>query len=207
MLYEGETLEEVFSKAFGKPIGKYGKKPPGFSKPGGKKPRGKKPGSHDKYRGKPAGFGKQGEEENRHGTPQAIARARQRAIPLARSFINSADETARKEDGFMVVYDTLTGVPDPRQGPRAGHASFGEFEFDFPRASRYALLVTAHTHVKSRTSDARTRRREDALNEDWSAKDKRNLLPFAPAFLKTPSGNILEELDGPFRPISEHPQR
>ncbi len=73
MLYEGETLEEVFSKAFGKPIGKYGKKP------GGKKPSGKKPGSFGKVSRKPTSYGKQGEEARVDVSPAHLNRLRRDA--------------------------------------------------------------------------------------------------------------------------------
>lgn len=160
MLYEGETLLEAFSKAFGRPIGKQAETSP-------------------------------------YATPEAIHRARKKAVVVARGLIASADvRVGARETGFAIVYDKTTGRSRTLREPEVGRGTDNHFHFNFVISrNREVILVTAHSHPEEAEAgswrDRRDARRRNEQNEGIDGNDgDERLLERAPVVIKTPTGRV-----------------
>ncbi len=175
MLFEGETHEEVFSKAFGKPVGK-----PTYSKP------------QSRY-----GYGKQNEaDENPHATPEAIDAARQDAVAQARRLIADADVSpGAREEAYAILYNTNTGRTRVLSAANSGRATNTHFSIPVDPAPGEILVATAHSHPRTASAgnyaSQRAARQIDRMNENISRNtDDLDLRAHAPVVLKTPSGRV-----------------
>lgn len=139
------------------------------------------------------------DDVNPHGTPEAIANARRKAVKSAMLMIASADvSVGARETGLALVYDKTTGETRPLREPEVGQGSENHFHFNFSyRRNREVVLVTAHSHPKvSEAGGWREQRRARELNAQNEGivgnDDDEQLLERAPVVIKTPTGRVLQ---------------
>ncbi len=192
MLFEGDTLEEVFSKAFGKPIGKYGRKPGRYGEPGS---AGGKYGSRGKFGSKPISFGKQ-QEENPHASEDALARGRAETVRMVFDHMKRGRHNFRGDEfGCYALYDTATGLTRLKTGNSAGTGRPNSFTFSFSKRSSEIYAANGHSHPKEtedhrdpfgRGSSADNNRRNRVGSDQPLNHDDDALLPWGVVVVKIP---------------------
>jgi len=195
MRYEGKTLEEAFSKAFGKPIGKrYGK--PGLygTKPGKPGTYGKPGKSGGKNRGKPGSFGKTVSPASIVDGNRTIRRA---AVERAITWISRASvRIGAREKGMVVILNRRTGEIRDLIDDQAGKGGTDHFRFKFNWSpTRDVILVFAHSHPKESESGGTRARRQarerNAANEGIVGNgNDEAMLEIAPMVIKTPTSLV-----------------